>query len=79
MHQKYSDYLSLTQVSNTIHNLWLYKLKRRKRLNLHRFTHNIQVKLIGLKQNLLSTPLKVTYVLLLLLATQCLTCILILS
>lgn len=28
-----------------------YKLKLRKRLNLHqRFTHNIQVKLIGLKQ-----------------------------
>lgn len=51
MHQKYSDYTSLTQVSNTIHNLWLYKLKLRKRLNLHqRFTHNIQVKLIGLKQ-----------------------------
>lgn len=49
MHQKYSDYASLTQVSNTIHNLWLYKLKR-KRLNLHRITHNIQVKLIGLKQ-----------------------------
>lgn len=47
MHQKYSDYNSLTQVSNTIHNLWLYKL----RLNLHqRFTHNIQVKLIGVKQ-----------------------------
>lgn len=61
MHQKYSDYTSLTQVSNTIHNLWLYKLKLRKRLNLHqRFTHNIQVKLIGFKANLMSIPLKVT-------------------
>lgn len=53
MHQKYSDYTSLTQVSNTIHNLWLYKLKtkKKKRLSLHpRFTHNVQVKLIGLKQ-----------------------------
>lgn len=27
MHQKYSDYISTTQVSNTIHNLWLYKLE----------------------------------------------------
>lgn len=53
MHQKYSDYTSSTQVSNTIHNLWLYKLNKEKktRLDLHpRFTHNIQVKLIGLKQ-----------------------------
>lgn len=63
MHQKYSDYTSLTQVSNTIHNLWLYKLKR-KRLNLLRFTHNIQVKLTGFKANFLSIPHKVTYVLL---------------
>lgn len=48
MKQKYSDYTSLTQVSNTIHNLWLYKLNR---FNLHqRLTHNIQVKLNGLKQ-----------------------------
>lgn len=48
MKQKYSDYTSLTQVSNTIqHNLWLYKLNR---FNLQRLTHNIQVKLNGLKQ-----------------------------
>lgn len=49
--KKYSDYTSLTQVSNKIHNLWLYKLKLRKCFNLHQcLTHNIQVKLIGLKQ-----------------------------